>query len=206
MSQVTTLRVNPLAQTQKISYEDFLRRDGEETHVEWVDGEIVMMAPISNEHDDVAGFLYALLRAYVEFHGLGVVKQEPFQMKTGPKLPGRAPDVLFLAKRNLSRLKDTHVAGPADLAIEVISPGSRGIDKGAKYYEYAEGGVKEYWLIDHERKQAHFYGLAREGVYRPLPVNEEVFRSTVIKGLWIRTEWLWRRPHLVRVQKEWKLD
>src|SRR5436305_5745716 len=118
----------------RISYQEFLRREREDNHVEWVDGEIVMMAPISDEHDDVAGFLYALLRAFVEFHELGVVKQEPYQMKTGPKLPGRAPDVRYLAKKNLSRLKKTHVAGPADLVIEVISPGSRGIDRGAKYY------------------------------------------------------------------------
>ena len=164
-----------------------------------------MMAPISNEHDDVAGFLYALLRAYVEFYGLGVVKQEPFQMKTGPKLPGRAPDVMFLAKRNLARLKNTHVAGPADLVIEVVSPGSRGVDRGAKYYEYAEGGVKEYWLVDHERKRAEFYGLVRGGSYQPLRIDDGTFRCTVIKGLWVKTDWLWKRPPILNVLKDWKL-
>ena len=190
----------------KISYEEFLRRDGEDNHVEWVDGEIVMMAPISDEHDDVAGFLYALLRAFVEFHELGVVKQEPYQMKTGPKLPGRAPDVLFLAKKNLSRLKKTPVAGPADLVIEVISPGSRGVDRGAKYYEYAEGGVREYWLLDPERKHADFYGLAKGNTYRPLPVENGVFHSPVVNGLWIKLDWLWRRPPLLNVQRDWRLS
>ena len=196
----------PAPAPAKITYEQFLRREGEESHVEWVDGEIVMMAPISNEHDDVAGFLYALLRAYVEFHHLGVVKQEPYQMKTGRDLPGRAPDVLFLARKNLSRLKNTHVAGPADLVIEVISPGSRGVDRGAKYYEYAEGGVKEYWLLDPERKQAEFYGLAKGGTYRPLVIDDGVFRSSVIRGLWIKVDWLWRRPPLLSVLKDWELS
>jgi Uma2 family endonuclease len=196
----------PTLPAGRITYQEFLRRDGDENHVEWVDGEIVMMAPISDEHDDVAGFLYALLRAFVEFHQLGVVKQEPYQMKTGPTLPGRAPDVLFLARKNLSRLKKTHVAGPADLVIEVISPGSRSVDRGAKYYEYAEGGVKEYWLLDPERKQAEFYGLTKGGTYRPLPIVESVFRSSVIKGLWIKVEWLWRRPPVLGVQKVWKIS
>ena len=198
-------RPTPATGPGKISYEAFLRRDGEENHVEWVDGEIVMMAPISDEHDDVAGFLYALLRAFVEFHGLGVVKQEPYQMKTGPDLPGRAPDVLFLARKNLSRLKKTHVAGPADLVIEVISPGSRGVDRGAKFYEYAEGGVREYWLLDPERKRAEFYGRLKDGTYHPLAVESSVFHSSVIKGLWIRVDWLWRRPPILAVIKDWKL-
>src|SRR5215213_9804548 len=81
----------------RMSYQDFLRSepDGEPSHAEWVDGEVVMIAPVSDEHDDVAGFLYAALRSYVEHHRLGVVKHDPYQMKTGPKLPGRAPDILF---------------------------------------------------------------------------------------------------------------
>lgn len=32
------------------------------------------------------------------------------------------------------------LAGPADLAVEVVSPNSRGRDRGAKYYEYEQGG------------------------------------------------------------------
>ena len=56
MTRAAHLRPPSLAPV-KISYEEFLRRDGEDNHVEWVDGEIVMMAPISDEHDDVAGFL-----------------------------------------------------------------------------------------------------------------------------------------------------
>ena len=191
----------------RMSYEQFLERDGDESHAEWVDGELVMMAPISDEHDDVAGLLYSALRAYVEVHGLGVVKHEPFQMKTGPKLPGRSPDVLFLAKKNLARRKKTHVDGPADVAIEVISAGSRGVDRGDKFYEYEKGGVKEYWLIDPERKQAEFYGLGRNGIYRLLPIEDGIFRSSVIKGLWLRVPWLWQRPLplLVDVQKQWGL-
>jgi Uma2 family endonuclease len=188
----------------RMTYRQFLERDGNDNHVEWVNGELVMMAPISDEHDDVAGLLYSLLRAYVETHALGVVKHDPYQMKTGPKLPGRAPDVLFLAKKHLARKKKTHIEGPADVVIEVISTGSRGVDHGDKFYEYEKGGVKEYWLIDPERKRAEFYGLGRNGTFQLLPVEQDVFRSPTIKGLWIRVPWLWQRPLplLIDLQKQ----
>ena len=194
----------PAGDGVRMTYEQFLQREGDEVRAEWVEGEVVMMAPVSDEHDDVAGLLYSLLRAYVEARGLGVVKHDPFQMKTGPKLPGRAPDVLFLAKKHLARKKRTHVEGPADVVVEVISPATRAVDRGDKFYEYESGGVKEYWLIDPERKQAEFYVLGRDGIYKPVAVEDEIFRSRVINGFWLRTAWLWQRPLplLVALHKE----
>ena len=34
----------------KISYEEFLERIDENSHVEWVDGEVIEMSPISDRH------------------------------------------------------------------------------------------------------------------------------------------------------------
>ena len=133
-----------------MTYEAFLEYDFDNPHVEWVDGEVVMMAPVSGEHQDVAGLLYTLFTHFVEEHDVGKVRYDPFQMKTGTDLPGRAPDVQVILKKNLRRLKTNHLAGPADLVVEVISPGSRGTDRGDKFYEYEKGGVKEYWLISAE--------------------------------------------------------
>src|SRR5687767_3429707 len=116
-----------------MSYEDFLEWDGENEHVEWVNGEIVPMAQIDEAHDRVTGFLIAIFKFFIEDHGAGEIRSDPFQMKTGPKLPGRAPDLQFIAKKNASRLKRLYVDGPADLVIEVISPGSRATDRGVKF-------------------------------------------------------------------------
>ena len=38
--------------TAKISYEEFLEWMNEERHAEWVDGEIVEMSPVSNQHEE----------------------------------------------------------------------------------------------------------------------------------------------------------
>ena len=189
----------------KMTYAQFLEWDFENPHVEWVNGEVVMMAPASGDHQDVRSFLMFLLQAFTAVHDAGKMRDDPFQMKTGPDLPGRAPDIQFVSKRNLARLKKNHLEGPADLVVEVISPGSRGTDRGDKFYEYETGGVKEYWLIDPERRRAEFYRLGRDKQFHLMEVEEAgIFRSAILKGFRIRVEWLWQRPlpNVVKIQRE----
>lgn len=185
------------------SYEEFLAQSDEDTYAEWVHGEILPMAPVSADHQDLAGFLIALLRAFVDRFG-GRVLHEPYQMKPAEGLPGRAPDIMVVLPEHLDRITPTHLEGPADLVVEIVSPESRVRDRGEKFYEYEQGGVREYWLIDPIRRQAEFYSLEAEGVFHPIPVGEDgVFRSRILAGFWLRVEWLWRRPPLLEVLKSW---
>jgi Uma2 family endonuclease len=179
---------------RKLTYEEFLEWDGENQHVEWVDGEVVPMAPIGDAHQDLGRWLLGLLVFFIDARQLGAIRYEPFQMKTGPDLPGRSPDILFVSKRNTSRLKKNYLEGPADLVVEIISPGSGATDRGAKYVEYEQGGVREYWLIDPKRRQAEFYHLGRDRIYHLIPFPDGVFRSVVLKDLWLEVAWLWQKP------------
>lgn len=191
-----------------IPYETFLDRPGDSEHVEWVNGKVVPMSPVSREHADVGLFLLSLIKHYVEANDLGAVLFEPFQMKTGPDLPGRAPDILFVAKANLGRLHPLFLEGPGDLVVEIISPGSRAVDRGEKFFEYEQGGVPEYWLIDPQRQQAEFYQRGADGIYRLAPVDAVGrYTSRVLAGLWLEVDWLWQRPlpSLVGVLRAWRL-
>jgi len=189
-----------------ISYEQFLNWEGPSEHVEWVAGTVIPMSPVTAEHQLVALFVIRTLSEFVERKRLGKVFHEPFQMKTGPELPSRAPDVLFLSNENLGRQKRLHVEGPADLVVEVISPGSRGVDRGAKFYEYEEGGVHEYWLIDPERKQVELYQLGADRIYCQAAADSGgIYRSNILQGFWLRANWLWERPTLTEVVEAWKL-
>jgi len=192
----------------KISYEEFLEWTDEDQHVEWVEGELVPMSPVSNRHQDISGFLLALLRFYTEARHLGEVRSEPYQMKPGPTLPGRAPDIFFVADAHLSWMKKTYLDGPADLAVEIISPESRARDRGDKFYEYEQGGVPEYWLIDPVREQAEFYQRDDNGFYRPiLPDAQGHYHSAALPGLWLQVNWLWETPlpPLLDVLRAWGL-
>jgi Uma2 family endonuclease len=194
----------------KITYEEFLTWADEDTLAEWVDGEVIMYSPASRQHQDIAGFLFELLKNYVSVHNLGRVLFAPFQMKLESRPSGREPDLLFIATERLELLRETYLDGPADLVVEVISPESAGRDRGDKFYEYERAGVREYWLIDPERKQAEFYNLTDEGYYQVAPPDAEGrYRARVVPGFWLRVEWLWRDPppslmQLLATEDEWR--
>jgi len=181
------------ARPRRMTYEEFLAWADEDTLAEWVDGEVVTYTPASYRHQDLADFLVSVLRSFVEARGLGVVLSAPFQMKL--EKTGREPDLLFVAKAHLDRLKATHLEGPADLVVEIASPESMARDRGEKFVEYERGGVPEYWLIDPQAKRAEFYVRGEEGSYTlVLQGGKGVYQSRMVPGFWLRVEWLWAEP------------
>jgi Uma2 family endonuclease len=192
---------------QRLSYEEFLKWCDEDTWAEWVNGRVIILSPASSRHQDLARFLTIILGTFVEEHDLGVIRPAPFQMKLGPDLPGREPDLLFISKGNLKRLKPTHLDGPADLVIEIVSPESKLRDRGEKLAEYELAGVSEYWIIDPDEKQADFYLLGEDGRYDRLRPEAGRYRSRTLKGLELRVEWLWQDPlpPVLEILKDLKL-
>jgi Uma2 family endonuclease len=210
MSSITNDRAEILdpAALPRMTYEEFLEWPHENRHVEWVNGRVVPMPPVGTEQGSIAVFLTTLLKLWVDRQEVGVVFCEPVNMKTGPQLPGRSPDVFFVAKENLTRVRKTFIDGPADLVVEVVSPESRSRDRGEKFSEYEQGGVREYWVIDPERKEAMFYQLGGDGTYRLVAPNAQgAYESAVLPGLWLKVEWLWQRPlpPVINILREWKI-
>ncbi len=201
LMQATSARPLPEG---KISYEQFLEWLDEDTWAEWVDGEVVLMSPISDEHQAVVNYLTTLVLFHTLETRAGRVLTEPFQMKSGSNLPGRSPDILFVSAERQHLIQRHFLNGPADLVVEVTSPESRARDRGEKYYEYEQAGVREYWIIDPERKQVEFYVPSEKGIYQPAFVGHEgEYRSAAIEGFWLRVEWLWERPPMMEVIKAW---
>ncbi|MCS7264677.1 MAG: Uma2 family endonuclease [Armatimonadetes bacterium] len=197
-----------VATKQKMTWQEFLAWIDEDIWAEWVKGEVLIMSPASNLHQALVLFLAALMQHWAEAYDLGVVRTEPFLVKLPEPLPARAPDIIFIAKENLHKITTNYLDGAPDIVVEIISPESRARDRGEKFYEYEQGGVKEYWLIDPNRKQAEFYRLGEDGVFRLVSVIEEgIFRSEVLKGFWLKVDWLWQEPlpSLMSVLKVWEL-
>jgi Uma2 family endonuclease len=191
-TQIRTLKADI---TAKMTYQEFLAWCDEDTWAEWVDGEVIMLSPASYRHQDLADFLAMVMRIFAEARGLGVVCSAPFQMKTGPELPGREPDLLFVAREHMQQLKETYLEGAADLVVEIVSPESVLRDRGTKFGEYEMGGVQEYWLIDPERRRADFYVLDAEGYFqRKPPEAQGIYHSQALPGFWLRVDWLWQQP------------
>lgn len=111
-----------------------------------------------------------------------------------PDGPVREPDVLFVAGEHAARIDAKVLKGPADLVVEVIAEDSVQRDRGDKFYEYQQAGVREYWVVDPRPglERADFWVLdERTARYRVVAVPEDgVYRSHVLAGFWLRTEWL----------------
>ena len=107
----------------------------------------------------------------------------------------RVPDLMFVARQHLERVKPTYLDGPADLVVEIVSPDSVGRDRGDKFVEYERAGIPEYWLIDPDREQAELYELDPNGRYHlALSGRSGVYRSAVLQGFPLDLDWLWQQP------------
>jgi len=178
-----------------MTYDEFLDWADEDTSAEWVDGKVEMMSPATKRHQDVSDFLAAILRVSAEDHDAGQVLSAPFQMRLSNVRRGCEPDLLFVRKERLLLFQRSYLDGPADLAIEIISPESALRDRGAKYAEYEAGGVSEYWIIDADAQRADFFVLDAEGRYqRASPDSGGKYESAVLAGFWINVGWLWQSP------------
>ena len=197
----------PPAASRRMTYEQFLDWADEDTYAEWVDGKVERMSPASVKHQDISDFLSAIMRVSVEDLDAGKVLTAPFQMKLEALRRGREPDLLFVTKERLTLLKGSFLDGPADLAVEIISPESALRDRGAKYAEYEAGGVREYWIIDADAHRADFFVLDADGRYQR--AREDAagrYESAVLPGFWIKLGWLWQTPlpTVRQVLREWE--
>ena len=194
----------PASPRPRMTFEEFL--DSPYGRAEWVDGEVFELSPENLDYQGVAGLLHPVLKTFVEHHDLGHIFLN-YLMRTGPQMPARAPDIMFVANANAHRIRRNYVEGPADLAVEIVSPDSATRDRKVKRREYEEGGVREYWLIDPLDGRAHFLSL-ENGQYRPLPVDADgAVRSRVLPGVWLKPEWLLvePRPRITEILRAWRL-
>jgi len=182
--------------TVRLSYEEFLAWCDEDTWAEWVGGGVTLVSPVSERHADLAGFLFMVLRHWVEARELGIVLPAPFQMRLPePQQRGREPDILFVSRAHRGRMRHTYLDGAADLVVEIISPESVGRDRGDKFVEYEQAGIPEYWLLDPDRQQAEFYQIGVDGHYRlALGGASGLYVSEALAGLRLRVDWLWEDP------------
>ena len=193
---MTQLRDAPAAaRYPRMTYEEYLDDASIDEHTEWVDGEVVPMMAVSRAHAELQMFLVELLQSHLRATEIGRLYVDPFQMKVAPDLNGRAPDIMLVRNEHVDRLKEKNLEGPADLVIEIISPGTETTDRGAKYVEYEQGGVPEYWILDPLREIAEFFVRDDRGLFRSVNVSADgTFTSPALEGLALNVEWFWERP------------
>lgn len=182
----------------------FAHRD---VRAEWEDGRVVIMAPVSNEEDDLNGWLLSVMRFLVEQRDLGVMKGPNFMVRFASQKRRRLPDAMFISKARQSWLRTNHLEGAPDLVIEIVSRDSQTRDRRKKFLEYEKAGVREYWIVDPLSKTVEVYGLHR-GKFVDVACEKGIWKSAVLTGFFLNEAWLWRRPLplMSEVFKAWGLS
>jgi Uma2 family endonuclease len=179
---------------RKLTFQEFLDWCDEDTRAEWVNGRVVLMSPASLPHQRIGSFLEIILSSFVRMHQLGEVLRAPFLMRLEIVSSAREPDLMFVSQSRMSLLMKTYLDGPADIAIEIVSPDSSVRDRTEKLAEYEAAGVREYWLIDPERKRADFFEQGADRRFYPVPLADGCYHSQVVPGFWFKVQELWDDP------------
>jgi Uma2 family endonuclease len=179
--------------SERMGFERYLALEYEQGLAEWVNGEVRLYMSASNSHQRIVDFLNRLLGVFVESRLLGIVRSAPYTMRAIPDGPGREPDLMFVAAEHRARMLDSHLSGPADLVIEVVSADSATRDRVEKFQEYQAAGIPEYWIIDSRpgNQRADFFQLV-DGAYQVASLEPGgVYHSAVLAGFWLDANWLW---------------
>lgn len=193
---VTIPRILPSGEIVAVdmSEDDYMHQYAEQHH-EWIEGVVIKMSPVTLKHDGIVGFLRELFRAYFALRPIGQVIGEPFVMRLPGVRSRREPDLQVILNSNPGTLHDTYMDGPADICIEVVSPGSVGIDYGDKFAEYEKGGVGEYWLADPIRQTCRFYRLTDAKLYKDYPPDADGYYTTPrLPRFRLHVPTLWQDP------------
>ncbi|PIU55300.1 MAG: restriction endonuclease, partial [Chloroflexi bacterium CG07_land_8_20_14_0_80_51_10] len=92
------------------------------------------------------------------------------------------PDIFFISKEREHIIGEKNIQGTPDLIIEILSPGTEELDRKLKVRLYEGFGVREYWLVDPERKEVEVLMLTPEG-YSSFGIFGESLSSPLLQGL-----------------------
>ena len=138
-------------QTETVTLEQYETLP-ENTRAEVFDGVIYNMASPSQNHQTILTELLVLLRNYIyNKNGGCFVFPAPFDVKLNDNpLTIVQPDIMVICDKN--KLDGKRCNGAPDFIIEIVSPGNPADDYIRKLYYYKNYGVREYWIVDPQRK------------------------------------------------------
>ena len=158
--------------------------DGE--RAELIDGKIYYMAPPSRTHQKISWKLHQAIANHIDgSDGKCEVYAAPFAVFLNKDdMNYVEPDISVIC--DLSKLDDKGCHGAPDWIIEISSPNSKATDYFTKLFKYRTAGVREYWIVDHEKQRVTVYFFEKElveeysfgmdipvGIYEGFHINVE---------------------------------
>lgn len=188
-AQRTTRAFAP-SPTRRYTFSEFCERVDDGQKADLIDGAIYVASPDNLDAGDLFLWLGFVMGGYVEERNLGKLFGSRIAFRLSD-YNAPEPDLAFVLEKRLHLSRRGFFQGWPDFAIEIVSPDSVHRDYFAKLKLYEKYNVREYWIVDEIKQAVTVYRLNRQGKYREVPVRGGVLRSKVVKGFWLKTEWLW---------------
>lgn len=137
----------------------------DERRVELIDGVFYEMLAPAIIHQKILGELYILFRECMDRHeGSCEVYLAPCDVRLDRDNRTMVqPDLLIVCEEyDIGAIR---FEGAPDLTLEILSPSTRSKDMLLKLHKYANAGVREYWIVDPDRKTVLAYDLEHENYY-----------------------------------------
>lgn len=158
------------------------RGSGLDQYDEVWEGVYVMSPMANNEHQDLVTEIAAVIKTVVDWKGLGrtLAGANVSDRRDDWKENYRVPDVLVFSENSSAIDCVTHWFGGPDLAIEIVSPGERVLEKLAFF---AQVGTKELIVIDRNPWQLTLYQRKSNGKLVPVNVCSHASRSVLLSDV-----------------------
>jgi len=129
---------------------------------ELIDGKIYYMAPPSTNHQTLVMDLSYQIKDYIKRNnGECNVFPAPFAVFLNKDdMNYIEPDISVIC--DTSKLDDKGCHGAPDWVMEVVSPSSKPRDYMEKLFKYRMAGVREYWIVDSEKKMITVYAFEKD--------------------------------------------
>ena len=165
----------------------------DEQRVELIDGVFYDMSSPTFVHQGVVEELYYQIKDYIKAHGGNcLVKLGPLDVRLDSDNRTMVqPDVIILCDRD--KIRRWGIDGAPDFLAEILSPSTRRKDMSVKLAKYMNAGVREYWMIDPDKRRLLVYrleenefpemyrltGTAPIGIYGDLFINLDALNDLI---------------------------
>jgi Uma2 family endonuclease len=189
---------------RSVTEEEFYSEQYEDSPYQFLGGELVVREPASELHEDLRGFLNAVMRITFEERREGMVLGPNFPMRLDPKWSPE-PDVLVVREERRLLIGPQRLEGPADLVIEVASPSDSRRALRLKLPRYHQARIPELWVIDPWIRSVRVEVLDSQETpaidqtqeaptYRSRDVTAGRLHSAAFPWFWLEVSWLWQKP------------
>ena len=166
----------PLPNERTYTIEDiFALPEGE--RAELIDGQLYMMSPPNYKHQKLVSKFTRIIGNYIDSNG-GPCEVLPAPLAVRLNADDKTyvePDISVICDPN--KITEKGVDGAPDFIIEIVSPGTQRRDYGIKLFKYRTAGVREYWMIDPDKRKVIVYDFEHEdypaiyGLEEKIPVR-----------------------------------